>query len=64
MRRFKNILITLMALLAQMIPAQSNSDSLLSNYQAQDLISANSNSIYLAANPSEYDEESDWEYED
>jgi type II secretory pathway component GspD/PulD (secretin) len=64
MRRFKNILITLMALLAQMIPAQSNSDSLLSNYQAQDLISANSNSIYLAANPSEYDEESDWEDED
>jgi len=62
MRRTTNILITLVALLAQVSPALSNQESFFSNYQAQDLISANN--VYIAANPAEYDEEDEWDDED
>jgi protein transport protein HofQ len=60
MRRTTNILITLVALLTQVSPALSNPESNISNYQYQDLISANN--VYFAANPAY--EEDDWEDED
>lgn len=60
MRRITNILITLVALLTQVSPALSNPESNISNYQYQDLISANN--VYFAANPAY--EEDDWEDED
>jgi type II secretory pathway component GspD/PulD (secretin) len=60
MRKQTNILITLVALLTQVSPALSNPESNISNYQYQDLISANN--VYFAANPAY--EEDDWEDED
>ncbi|MEY3370810.1 MAG: type pilus secretin PilQ [Cyanobacteriota bacterium] len=60
MRNNKRMLITLVALLTQISPALSNPESVISNYQYQDLISANN--VYLAANPSDYEE--DWEEDD
>jgi type II secretory pathway component GspD/PulD (secretin) len=62
MRKRTNILITLVALVTQVAPALSNQELLFSNYQSQDLISANN--VYLAANPAEYDEEDEWEDDD
>jgi type II secretory pathway component GspD/PulD (secretin) len=60
MRKQTNILITFVALLTQVSPALSNPESNISNYQYQDLISANN--VYFAANPA--DEEDEWEDED
>jgi len=60
MRKQTNILITLVALLTQVSPALSNPEAVISNYQYQDLISANN--VYFAANPAY--EEDDWEDED
>jgi type II secretory pathway component GspD/PulD (secretin) len=60
MRKQTNILIIIVTLLSLASPALSNPESVSSNYQYQDLISANN--ILIAANPS--DEEDDWEDED
>jgi type II secretory pathway component GspD/PulD (secretin) len=60
MRKQTNILITVVTLLSLASPALSNPEAVSSNYQYQDLISANN--ILIAANPS--DEEDDWEDED